>query len=74
MLERTVDTSGGEFTTDGTVAFNAGIITEHFVSFEFDGRRENVEVELYNTLEKGDKGILTYKEDDEEFFLVDFER
>jgi len=50
-------------------------INEYYVSFEFNGRRENVEVDvsLYNTLIEGDSGTLIYKEDSDEFIFVNFQ-
>ncbi|MCL2392759.1 MAG: DUF2500 domain-containing protein [Oscillospiraceae bacterium] len=50
-------------------------INEYYVSFEFNGRRENAEIDvsLYNTLIEGDSGTLTYKEDSDEFIFVNFQ-
>ena len=63
---------------DPNLGIDSTPITEYFVSFEFNNRRENVEVDLslYNTVKENETGLLTYKVDDEdgEFIFIDFKR
>lgn len=48
--------------------------TVYFVSFEFNGRRENVKVDIsfYNTVAENDVGLLEYKDPGGLFHFVDF--
>ena len=50
--------------------------TNYYISFEFNNRRANFEVDVtqYNTILENEIGTLTYKEDGEEFIFVDFKR
>jgi len=76
VISKTTDISGGgtSYIGDGVIASH-DIVTEHYVSFSFNHRRENflVDVSLYNVLKTNDTGVLTYKEIDGDFLLIDFE-
>ena len=65
VFAKTTKTSGGGTSYIGDGQFSTdSVTTEHFVSFEFNGRRENVKVDvsLFNTLGESDMGVLEYKE------------
>jgi len=65
VFSKTTKTSGGSTSYIGDGQFtHDSVTTKHFISFEFNGRRENVEVHvsLYNTLAKNDVGLLEYKD------------
>jgi hypothetical protein len=84
VFAKTTKTSGGGTSYIGDGQFSTdSVVTEHFVSFEFNGRRESVKVDvsLFNTLGEGDMGILEYKEyvdvfndNNGNFHFVSFER
>jgi len=79
VFGKTTKTAGGEYVAgnDGsaTGCYTTPVTTSHFVSFEFDGRRENfaVDVSLYNLLKENDTGTLTYKEYENDLMFIDFE-
>ena len=76
VFAKAVRTEGGEFISDGEIGYTSAVTTAHFVSFEFDGRRENIQVDIsfFNTVQEGETGLLKYKEIDEEFIFFDFKR
>ena len=54
-----------------------GIIdTAYFISFEYNGCRENAKVNLslYNTVKEGDTGLLKYKGDGGIYEFISFDR
>jgi hypothetical protein len=77
VFDKTTDISGGGTSTtgDGTY-YTDGVRTSYFVSFEFNNNRKffEVDIEEYNTLKKNDRGVLTYREDENEIVFVEFER
>ena len=52
------------------------VSTRKYVSFEFDNRRENFEVDIsqFNAVVENETGVLTYKEIDNRFVYIDFKR
>jgi len=75
---KTTKTSGGDYVAGydggGTGSYTTAITTAHFVSFDFDGRRENFEVDvsLYNMLKENETGTLVYKEHKNDLIFIDF--
>jgi len=78
VFAKTTKTSSGGISGDSSGNYSTySDITEHFVSFEFDNRRENVavDVSVYNTLSENDTGLLEYKEiAGQVFYFVSFKR
>jgi len=77
VLAKTTEASGGGTNYVGNGQFSHdSAITGHFVSFEFDGHRENFAVNLsvYNTLAEGDTGLLEYKDRHGTFDFINFTR
>jgi len=76
VISKATNTSGGRTSSTGYSVYTSEIVSEHFVSFEFNNRRENVYVDVswYNTLVENETGVLSYKETDEEFIFIDFKR
>jgi len=65
VFAKTLKTSDGDPSYIGNGLFTTDeVSTKHFISFEFDNRRESVEVpvSLYNTLAENDVGLLEYKD------------
>ena len=73
VLAKTTESSGGGVAPEG---HTHAVITHHFVSFEFNSRRENfvVDVSVFNTLIENETGVLTYKETEDELLFIDFKR
>ena len=79
VFAKTTNTSGGDWVSSGDESgggYTSSVTTQHFVSFEFNNRRENVyvDVSLYNTLVENETGLLEYKEADGEFMFISFQR
>ena len=74
VISKTTDTSGGGSYSAGYGYLNTPVSTEHYVSFALNRRRENflVDVSFYNMLRENDAGLLTYKEINGDFLLIDF--
>ena len=75
VFGKTTKTSGGDWVSNGDEGvYTTPVITSHFISFEFDSRRENFEVgvSLYNVLKEGETGTLTYKEHNNDLMFIDF--
>ena len=79
VFAKTTNTSGGDWVSSGDESgggYTSSVTTQHFVSFEFNDRCENVyvDVSLYNTVAENETGLLEYKEVDGEFMFISFKR
>jgi len=77
VFAKTTNTSGGGTSYIGDGQFSSDTVTtKHFISFEFNNRRENVEVlvALFNTLKENDTGVLEYKDINGSFRFISFQR
>lgn len=70
VVSKATNASAGSVDSYG---YRAGI-TRYFASFEFNGRRENFEVNIaqYNSIVENETGILTYKEVDDRYIYINF--
>ena len=77
VFAKTTKTSGGDTYQIGDGQFSSdSITTKHYISFEFDKRRENFEVDVtvYNTVLENDKGVLEYKDIQGVLKFISFQR
>ena len=80
VFGKTTKTSGGDYVSgddeSGSASYTTPVTTSYFISFEFDDRRVNVDVDvsLYNTVEEGDMGLLDYKDIGGRFRFISFKR
>ena len=60
--------------TSNVSGSGAIVSTSNYISFEFNGQRKNVlvDISLYNVLKENETGVLKYKEDGSEFIFVNF--
>jgi hypothetical protein len=69
-----IQTNTGDGSGDGRFGSPQSTTASHLVSFDFDNRRENFEVDIaqYNLVVENETGVLTYKEVGDKLIFVSF--